>query len=194
MRIITNLMLLASFACAFEGPFPFDEINSDYGPRNPGKTGSRFHMGVDYAQNAGVPIKSVDANVIGRVFYQDKGGGYIVEMKDKWSYMHMMQRCNSGILNTEFDTVSLIDPTNQNSILISLVLIFWKDKGKYIANKVLSNVNGRQVQYDRFHKIKSAADTTQNILTTTQVAAGDTIGPVGSTGASSGPHLHLGLA
>ncbi|MRR58818.1 MAG: hypothetical protein EG824_11495, partial [Deltaproteobacteria bacterium] len=191
------LLVVASSALAFEGPFSFDAINSDYGPRNPGNTGSRFHMGLDYSRSAGTPVEALANGIIDSVYYQINGGGYILSYRAsnrRWSYMHMMQRCNNGVLNTEFKQLNLVDTASQSITPNKWVLIFWKDKNKYIAHRVLSSVNGRQVQYDRFHKVKSAADTTRNILTTSQVVAGETIGPVGSTGASSGPHLHLGLA
>lgn len=199
MKLIVIFLLFASCAYALKGPFEHTSITSDYGPRNAGSEASAFHKGIDYGQSKGTAIPTVEAGAVNRIWYQPKpGGGYIIEIigQNRWSYMHLMEKCNNGILNTEFCEVTLVDTHNVNNTTNALALIFWQDKSRYIANKVLCSEGRRYIKLNR--KYLTLGDTTRKCITKDSVFAGEIIGPVGNTGTNEGVnggyHLHLGLA
>lgn len=193
MRIILFCILLASCGYAINGPFDYNTISSDYGPRNI-SYGSLFHKGIDYGQSGGTAIPAVEAGDIKEIKYVG-GYGYRVEVEavdgNVWWYCHMEEQCSS--INTEFYNVTLVDTHNVNITKNALVLIFWHDKSKYIAEKVLTaEDNPYYIKYNR--RYVKLADTTRNCITQNNVSSREIIGPVGKSGGNYPYHLHLGLA
>lgn len=66
-------------------------------------------------------------------------------------------------------------------------VIFAGTKGGYGKTVIIQHNNGYKTLYAHMHKIE------QGIRTGSQVKQGKKIGTVGSTGLSTGPHLHFGL-
>ena len=178
---------------------PFTTVTSDFGPRHVTQ-GSWFHKGIDYGAGLGTTINAVESGVIRSIRWWGTGGYavFIVGSHGEWIYAHMFSGKKDSLPQTlnniEIRNVTLVSPNDPNLIRSANAIIFWTGTTNQ-ANKIITAeaVNWWVRNPDGSY-IKNYNGTV-NIRTwnTVNATTGFNIGPVGSSGTSSGPHLHLAL-
>ena len=174
-------------------PFLVGSITSDFGPRNV-TTGTPFHESIDYGQARGTLIPPVEPATITDIDFNEGGYGWRMYAQNALGrerrYGHMFE--DPGTVpqySQEFELRFVSGDDADGDSINRYVLIHWQNRAEHRAFGALTSRAKSFQLYDGAIPVTSGDG--ENLWTDNQLS--DFVGPVGNSGASSGPHLDLGL-
>lgn len=113
------------------------KITSDFGFRET-KTGSKFHPALDIGVPTGTPVYATADGIVDRVWYDDYGGGNVIDIKHKneiiTQYLHLSQQLvRPGQTVHACDKIGLSGNTGESTgPHLDYRIRFQSDKNKYV--------------------------------------------------------------